>query len=70
MTRKQLRKRVYVRPTINAFTIQQEPLLGVSGQHENAGHGGTIGNAKQGFFDEDKDEDAQTEGQGYHLWND
>ena len=34
MNRKQLRKRVYVRPTINAFTIQQEPLLGVSGQHE------------------------------------
>lgn len=69
MNRKQIRKQAYIRPTIKVIATQQEHLLVVSGQHENAGHGGTIGNAKQGFFDENEGEDAQTEEQGYHLWN-
>jgi hypothetical protein len=69
MNRKQFRKQVYVQPTIEIIATQQEHLLVASGQHENAGHGGTIGNAKQGLFDEDEEEDIQAEEQGYHLWN-
>ena len=56
MNRKLLERRAYMRPAIKVCELQTEKLLSISGQHEDAGSGGTIGNAKQGWFDEEEEE--------------
>ena len=44
---------------IDADTLSADKkLLSISGQHEDAGSGGTIGNAKQGWFDEEEEESS------------
>lgn len=60
MKKDYLESRVYVKPEVTVCHIQTEhTLLHASGQHEDAGHGGTIGNAKQGWFDEDDEEEEE-----------
>lgn len=53
------KKQSYITPEIQVFETCQEHLLQqASGQHKDADNGGTLGDAKQGFFDEDDlDED-------------
>ncbi|MBA7488417.1 MAG: hypothetical protein HG422_05235 [Prevotella sp.] len=58
MNRKLLERRAYMRPAIKVCELQTEKLLSISGQHEDAGSGGTIGNAKQGWFDEEEEESS------------
>ena len=60
MNRIQLESRAYAKPEVTVCHMQTEhTLLHASGQHEDAGHGGTIGNAKQGWFDEDDEEEEE-----------
>ena len=60
MNRNQLESRAYAKPEVTVCHMQTEhTLLHASGQHEDAGHGGTIGNAKQGWFDEDDEEEEE-----------
>lgn len=48
------KKQSYITPEIQVFETYQEHLLQqASGQHKDADNGGTFGDAKQGFFDED-----------------
>ena len=57
MNRKQIKKQVYIKPTINVVVMPQEHLLqAVSGQHKDAENGGSYGNAKQGIFFNDEEE--------------
>ena len=64
----------YEKPKVSVCALQTESFLHASGQHEDAGHGGTIGNAKQGWFDEEEEESLtpspSPEGEGnYQVWN-
>ena len=48
------KKQSYITPEIQVFETCQEHLLQqASGQRKDADNGGTLGDAKQGFFDED-----------------
>ena len=74
MKQKQLERMGYSKPAVTVCEVQTENLLSFSGQHEDAGHGGTIGNAKQGWFDEEEEESLtpspSPEGEGnYQVWN-
>ena len=73
MQRNQLERWAYVKPAISVCALQTESFLHASGQHEDAGHGGTIGNAKQGWFDEEEEcltpsPSPESEG-NYQVWN-
>ena len=70
MNRNQLESRVYAKPFISVCAVQTESFLHASGQHQDAEHGGTIGNAKQGWFDEEDEDGLTPEGEGsYQSWN-
>ena len=75
MQRNQLERWAYVKPAISVCALQTESFLHASGQHQEAEHGGPIGNAKQGWFDEEEEEESLTpspspEGEGsYQSWN-
>ena len=76
MNRKQLESRAYVKPAFSVCALQTESLLQTfSSQHHDAEHGGTAGDAKQGWLDEEDEEDGLTPGPSplgegsYQLWN-
>ena len=72
MNRKQLESRAYMKPVMNVCALQTESLLqAFSSQHEDAEHGGTFGDAKQGWLDdEDLTPGPSPKGEGsYQLWN-
>ena len=56
MNRKQLESRAYVKPGAAICALQIESLLQtLTGQHNPIHQGGTHGDAKQGWFEEDED---------------
>ena len=67
MQRKQLESRAYVKPAVNVCTVQTESFLHASGNAGTIGGGGSAGDAKQGWFDEEEDEPAQLGG-NYSAW--
>ena len=76
MNRKQLESRAYAKPAFSVCALQTESLLQTfSSQHHDAEHGGTFGDAKQGWLDDEDEEDGLThspspKGEGsYQLWN-
>ena len=76
MNRKQLESRAYMKPAVSVCEMQTESLLqAFSSQHEDAEHGGTAGDAKQGWLDDEEDDAGLTpgpspKGEGsYQLWN-
>ena len=76
MKRKQIKKQVYIKPTINVVVMPQEHLLqAASGQHGHIGGGGSFGNAKSNTnYDEWEEEEGEIdqpltrERNGYSLW--
>ena len=57
MNRKQLESKAYSKPNVAVCLLQTEQLLTfASGQHQDAENGGSYGNAKQGWFDEEEEE--------------
>ena len=76
MNRKQIKKQVYLKPTINVVVMPQEHLLqAASGQHGHIGGGGSFGNAKSNTnYDEWEEEEGEIdqpltrESNGYSLW--
>ena len=57
MKKKQVRKQEYIKPDSRIIRVMQENLLlDASGQHKDAENGGSYGNAKQTFFDDEEDE--------------
>ena len=63
--KKQIIKRVYVKPKSKIVKMQIEHLLqAVSGQHKHIGQGGTYGDAKRNSMDwnewDDEDENGTT----------
>ena len=59
----------YVKPFISVCAVQTESFLHASGQHQDAEHGGTIGNAKQGWFDEEDEDESLTPAGEKSLWD-
>lgn len=50
----------YVKPAVSVCTAQTESLLQTfSSQHEDAEHGGTIGDAKQGWLNEEDEDEKE-----------
>lgn len=76
MNRKQIKKQVYIKPTINVVVMPQEHLLqAASGQHGHIGGGSSFGNAKSNTnYDEWEEEEGEIdqpltrERNGYSLW--
>ncbi|ALO48237.1 hypothetical protein [Hoylesella enoeca] len=68
MNKNYLESRGYHKPVVEVCELQTERLLNLSGQHEDAGHGGTLGNAKPGWFDEEEEEASPEEKENYQLW--
>ena len=63
MNQKQLESRAYAKPAIEAIRLEPHSELmdtsfPNSGGHNKAGDDGADLNAKQGWFDEDEEEDA------------
>ena len=63
MKRKQLERWAYAKPTVEAIRLEPHSELmdtsfPNSGGHNKAGDDGADLNAKQGWFDEDEEEDA------------
>ncbi len=51
-------KKNYVKPELDICNMQVEHLLTIaSGQHEHIGQGGTVGSAKQGWYENEEDEE-------------
>lgn len=71
MKRKQFCRQAYLRPAIEITEIQTDLLIVVaSGNHKDADFGGSTGDAKQGWFDEEEDEDIVPNSKGdYQLWD-
>lgn len=58
MIKEKFKKQAYIKPTCEMFTIEIENLLqSVSGQHQNIGQGGSYGDAKRGWFEEEEEEE-------------
>ena len=58
MKQKQLERWAYAKPEVEACPMQIESLLdSLSGQHHDAQPGGSFDNAKQGWLDEEEEED-------------
>lgn len=58
MNQKEFSKQVYIKPEIKIIATLQEHLMQTgSGQHKDAGSGGSHGDAKQTWFDEEDDEE-------------
>ena len=63
MNRKQLESRAYAKPTVEAIRLEphnelMDTSFPNSGGHKKAGDDGDDLSAKQGWFDEDDEEDA------------
>ena len=60
MKQTRLENRAYIRPITESITVEVEHLMAeASGDHKPIGHGGTVGDAKQGFFFDDNEEETQ-----------
>ena len=58
MKKKQKERLAYMQPLITVIEMpSQEHLLKLSGQHEDADNGGSFGDAKQGFFYDEEEEE-------------
>ena len=58
MNQKEFRKQGYIKPEIKIIATLQEYLMQTgSGQHKDAGSGGSHGDVKQTWFDEEDDEE-------------
>ena len=74
MKQKQLESRAYVKPAVTINPVDAESLLS-TGSHFNGGHnqghvGGGGGDAKQGWFEEEDEDDLNpAEERNYQLWN-
>lgn len=61
MNRTKLQKRAYICPTVENIYVEVESLLtDASGDHEHIGQGGTHGDAKQGIFFDDEEEENKS----------
>ena len=75
MNRKQLESRAYMKPAFSVCALQTESLLQAFSSQHNPGHHGTgPSSAKQGWFEEEDEEDltssSSTEGEGSNpLWD-
>ncbi|WP_314739442.1 hypothetical protein [Hoylesella pleuritidis] len=57
MKQTELERRAYIRPMMKVINVEVEHLLAiVSGDHEDIGQGGTYGDAKRGYFDDEIEE--------------
>lgn len=60
MNQTKLEKRAYICPMVENIYVEVEHLMAeVSGDHKPIDHGGTVGDAKQGFFFDDNEEETQ-----------
>ena len=60
MKQTRLENRAYIRPITESITVEVEHLMvEASGDHKPIAHGGTVGDAKQGFFFDDNEEETQ-----------
>ena len=61
MKQTRLENRVYICPKAESITVEVENLLtDASGDHEHIGQGGTHGDAKQGIFFDDEEEENKS----------
>ena len=57
MKQTELERRAYIRPMMKVINVEVEHLLAiVSRDHEDIGQGGTYGDAKRGYFDDEVEE--------------
>lgn len=62
MNRQEFKKQVYVKPKMRIIATQNEPLLHTgSGNAGTIGAGGSGGDAKQGWFEEEGEESLSTD---------
>ena len=73
MNQKQLESRAYVKPAVTINLVNAESLLS-TGSHFSGGHnqghvGGGGGDAKQGWFDEEDEDESPSPTSEENLWD-
>ncbi len=69
MKQTRLENRAYIRPITESITVEVEHLMvEASGDHKPIGHGGTVGDAKQGFLFDDEAE--KNNSRNKNAWED
>ena len=69
MNQTKLEKRAYICPMVENIYVEVEHLMAeVSGDHKPIDHGGTVGDAKQGFLFDDEAE--KNNSRNKNAWED